>query len=157
MNKKEYCVASVLHGDICRARCLRQDDSGSAPVSQFLSFAGSLSSDRYVYPELMSLSQLQDYMGIYPDSEETYTEIYYELYESAIDEGMAVPEPIYEYDNYDKAKEQLAATLRDNILSGKWPDFPYVLLDGELYFSKAAVDEWFREKSGQQLTAGEQS
>lgn len=85
------------------------------------SFSGSLSSSNIYSNDIMDIYALIQYLRIYPEVGE----------------------------DYDEAK--LISDLQDSILSGDWPGFPYVQLDGRLYFSKQAVDDWFAEQGKQQL------
>ena len=88
------------------------------------SFSGSLSSSDY-HSDIMTTDGLMVYLGIFPTNENM---------------------------DYGAERKYLMDELKTNILDGKWIDFPYVNLNGTLYFSKAAVDEWFAEKGKTQLT-----
>ncbi len=87
------------------------------------SFSGSLSSSGYDF-NITTTDGLMNYLGIFANN----------------------ASPDYETERNDLLKE-----LEDNIISGKWPDFPYVSINGQLYFSKDAVDEWFSEKGKTRL------
>lgn len=87
------------------------------------SFSGNLSSTDYS-SDIIGTESLMAYIGIFPQPE-------------AMD--------------YDAEISRLKSELESSILSGKWPDFPYVSINGKLYFSKQAVDEWFLEKGRTQL------
>ncbi|WRS27061.1 hypothetical protein U6B65_12100 [Oscillospiraceae bacterium MB08-C2-2] len=97
------------------------------------SFSGSLATGSYSYPELMELETLKDYLGIFPSSDLLDRE-----------NGQS----------YEQAEAKLLQELESNILSGHWPGFPYVKLDGRVYFSKQAVDQWFLQQAQAQLTVG---
>ena len=88
------------------------------------SFSGSLDSSEPVETEIMSTYSLMYDLGIFPSSESA---------------------------DYDAENERLKSELESDILSGKWPDFPYVSIDGEMYYSRTAVEEWFAEKGKTQL------
>jgi len=108
------------------------------------SFSGSFSPGSYEYPEVMSLDTLKSFLGIYP-SENEWEE------QQDMQTGDQ-PVSIAYFDDYDAAERRLRDALAEDILSGKWPDFPYVRLGGNLYFSRQAVEQWFREQSGKQLS-----
>ena len=72
------------------------------------SFSGSLNSSEPAETEIMSTYSLMHDLGIFPSSEST---------------------------DYDTENERLKSELESNILSGKWPDFPYVSINGQMYFS----------------------
>ena len=93
-------------------------------------FIGSITNSN-TYPDLMEIDDLKQYLGIFPSFDENNGESY--------------------GDNYDNMNNELRSDLENSILNGKWPGFPYVQLDGRLYFSKQAVDDWFAEQSKQQL------
>jgi hypothetical protein len=86
------------------------------------SFSGSLSSSDYS-SDIMDTDGLMYYLAIYPEVDT----------------------------DYDAENNSLKSELENNIINDKWPDFPYVNINGRLYFSKQAVDEWFLEKGKAQL------
>lgn len=88
------------------------------------SFSGNLSSSNYSPPDIMGTESLMGYLAIYPQSD---------------------------VNDYDAEMGRLKSELESSILSGKLPDFPYVSINGKLYFSRQAVDEWFLEKGKTQL------
>lgn len=93
-------------------------------------FSGSISNG-YIYPELMGIDDLKQYMGLFPAYDESDSESY--------------------GNNYNIMNSELRSDLQSSILNGDWPGFPYVQLNDRLYFSKQAVDDWFAEQSKQQL------
>lgn len=98
------------------------------------SFSGSIY-DSYNQSELMDIDTLMYYLHISP----SYTEEY-EFYDNSSDGESYSTENGF---NYDEENQKLKSELQENILGGKFPDFPYVQLNGNLYFNKAAVEEWF--------------
>lgn len=88
------------------------------------SFSGSLTSTDSSLG-IMGTESLMGYLGIFPSPDAT--------------------------GDYDAEMGRLKSELENNILSGKWPGFPYVSINGKLYFSRQAVDEWFLEKGKGQL------
>ncbi len=111
------------------------------------SFSGSLSSGAYAYPEIMDLETLKAYLGIYPAANDE-TDFESQSFGSA-QESAAAPIGLSSYDDADK---RLLDALGDDILSGKWPEFPYVKLGDKLYFSRQAVEQWFRDQAEKRLT-----
>ncbi len=91
------------------------------------SFSGSLNSYESVETEIISTYSLMNDLGILPSNESV---------------------------DYDTEYERLKSELESNILSGKWPDFPYVSINGQMYYSSTAVEEWFAEKGKTQLVIG---
>lgn len=89
------------------------------------SFSGSLSSSDGSN-DIMDTGGLMSYLAIYPQPSDA---------------------------DYDAEISRIKTELQSNILSGKWPDFPYVSLSGRLYFSKQAVDEWFSDMGKTRLEA----
>ena len=87
------------------------------------SFSGSLSSSESVETEIMSTDSLMYDLGILPS----------------------------ESGDYDNEYARLKSELESKILSGKWPNFPYVSINGEMYYSRTSVEEWFTEKGKTQL------
>ncbi len=112
------------------------------------SFSGSLHTGSYPYPDLMGIDSLREYLGIYPTYEEAVPEDIV-----MVEDGQAAEIASVQPDDYDRRQEALNEELRGKILGGKWPGFPYVELDGRLYFSKQAVDDWFAEQGKKQLRA----
>ncbi len=88
------------------------------------SFSGSLSSSELMETEVMGTYSLMYDLGIFPSNESV---------------------------DYDTENERLKSELESNILNGKWPGFPYVSINGDMYFSRSAVEEWFAEKGKTQL------
>lgn len=104
------------------------------------SFSGSLSQYEYAQESaLMDTEMLRMYLSLYP-TQEMYTTEYDE-------EGNEI------MSGYDLAEETLRTALEQNITGGAWHGFPYVRLDGRLYFSKQAVDDWFYAQANAQFTA----
>ena len=110
------------------------------------SFSGSFSSGSYEYPEVMDLDVLKSFLGIYPSVNEWGEQ----------QDMPAGDEPALaaysDYFGYDAVEKRLRDELAEDILSGKWPDFPYVRLGGKMYFSRQAVVQWFLEQSEKQLS-----
>lgn len=107
------------------------------------SFSGSIS-DGYTTPDIMDIDILMGYLGIYSSAIQTES---YETY------SLEEKEPIStnEY-NYDEMNNRLKEELENNILNGNFPEFPYIKMNGKLYFSKQAVDEWFFTHSKDQIS-----
>ncbi|MGI6005245.1 MAG: hypothetical protein ACOX88_07545 [Christensenellales bacterium] len=89
------------------------------------SFSGSLLADSSYYYDIMEIDGLMNYLAIYPTSKDE--------------------------ENYDNAMNQLQTDLQNSIVNGDWPEFPFVQLNGRLYFSRQAVDDWFTQQGKQQL------
>lgn len=88
------------------------------------SFSGSISSSEMADTQIMDTYALMYELGIFPSQESL---------------------------DYDAENDRLKSELESNILSGKWPGFPYVSLNGQMYFSKTAVEEWFAQMGKTQL------
>ena len=129
------CGAMLTAGLIISAYLL-----SNRPMTGSLSGSFSSSSGAVEYPDVMSIHQLQGYLGIYP----SYNEI--EYFDPEEEPQGDAPVPAWGPDNYEQREQELLDELIANVKS-RWADFPYVELSGELYFSKQAVDEWFYTQS----------
>ena len=96
------------------------------------SFSGSLSQSST--SEIMDLPALRYYLSLYPS----------ESYGEYGGDGSS-------YMDYDAENAKMLDDLQRDIVSGKWPDFPYVQLGERMYFSKQAVDDWFYAQAKVQL------
>ena len=134
----------ILSVSIIAAALIFSNTVGDRPMMG--SFSGTFSSGSYEYPEVMSLDTLKSFLGIYPSDNEWEEQ---QNVQTGEDRASIV---YYDDYDYDAVERRLRDALAENILSGKWPDFPYVRLGSELYFSRQAVEQWFQEQSKEQLS-----
>ena len=108
-------------------------------------YNGTFSTGSYEYPEVMAIETLLDYIGIYPDIK--YDNIVEYPAPEYNDDGTAavpIPAPESQYDiEYAKWFADIEAKI--TLGSGGWAGFPYLRLEGELRFSKTAVDAWLAQ------------
>lgn len=110
------------------------------------SFSGSLVSAAGGNSGTMDIYELQGYLGLHMDWKPDESAYY--------NADSEVPVPAQPHDDYTAAEAQFTERVRAAIVSGAWPDFPYIELGGQLRFSRQAVDEWVAEKSREQLVLG---
>ncbi len=134
---------------IATGLCIAANTLANRPMQGSLS--GSLvatSGGRYEHPDVMDTRSLLDYLMIYPD-------IKYDVeYSSGDSSGQPAEMPTEYVDPYDEAMQNLITAFEADVLSSKLPGFPFVQIDNRMYYSKAAVDQWFADMGTQQLVVG---
>jgi len=108
----------------------------------------------YAQPEIMDSETALNYVGIYFKPEKLdygYTaENPQELNPDGYSPDGTASEPaqiVPPIDTWDAQYAEWLSKMEKKIISGAWGDFPYVSINGELRFSKTAIDEWLAEQA----------